>query len=224
VIHRIWKTFSTLDFVERFSKIPNLYVADGHHRCKSASRVAETLRKETNAHIGESEFEYFPVVLFPMDQMRILPYNRVIKNITDETFSTLKNNFGLKKSDSKSPSQKGFVNIFYENDWWEMKLPEPVDDNIVSSLDVAKLQNSILKPLFGIENPRTDNNIHFVGGIRGTAELEKLVNNGKFDLAVSMYPTSIGELIDVSDQGELMPPKSTWFEPKIKSGLIIHTF
>ena len=224
VIHRIWKTFSTLDFVERFSKIPNLYVADGHHRCKSASRVAETLRKETNAHIGESEFEYFPVVLFPMDQMRILPYNRVIKNITDETFSTLKNNFGLKKSDSKSPPQKGFVNIFYENDWWEMMLPEPVDDNIVSSLDVAKLQNSILKPLFGIENPRTDNNIHFVGGIRGTAELEKLVKNGKFDLAVSMYPTSIGELIDVSDQGELMPPKSTWFEPKIKSGLIIHTF
>jgi uncharacterized protein (DUF1015 family) len=224
VIHRIWKTFSTLDFVEGFSKIPKLYVADGHHRCKSASRVAEALRKETNAHIGESEFEYFPVVLFPMDQMRILPYNRVIKNVTDETFSTLKNNFGLKKTGSKSPSQKGFVNLFYRGEWWEMKLPQPVDENIVSSLDVARLQNSILKPLFGIENPRTDKNIHFVGGIRGTAELEKLVNNGKFDLAVSMYPTSIQELIDVSDHGELMPPKSTWFEPKIKSGLIIHTF
>jgi len=224
VIHRIWKTFSTLDFVEGFSKIPKLYVADGHHRCKSASRVAETLRKETNAHIGESEFEYFPVVLFPMDQMRILPYNRVIKNVTDKTFSALKNNFSLKKSDSKSPSQKGFVNIYYEDEWWEMKLPEPVDENIVSSLDVARLQNSIMKPLFGIENPRTDKNIHFVGGIRGTAELEKLVNNGKFNLAVSMYPTSIQELIDVSDHGELMPPKSTWFEPKIKSGLIIHTF
>ena len=224
VIHRIWKTEKTLDFVESFSKIPNLYVADGHHRCKSASRVAEQLRKQTNAHEGESEFEYFPVVLFPMDQMRILPYNRVINDVSDETFSELINRFDTKKTDKKEPSEKGFVNIYFKNEWWSLKLPQPVDKNIVSTLDVARLQNSILEPMFGIKNPRTDENINFVGGIRGTEELERLVNSGKYDLAVSMYPTSIQELIDVSDQGELMPPKSTWFEPKIKSGLIIHTF
>ncbi len=224
VIHRIWKTDKTIDFVEGFSKIPKLYVADGHHRCKSASRVAEKLRAETGAHAGESEFEYFPVVLFPMDQMRILPYNRVIKEVSDETFSELANRFNAKKTDQKEPSEKGFVNIYYKSEWWSLKLPEPVDNNIVSTLDVARLQNSILEPLFGIKNPRTDENINFVGGIRGTEELENLVNSGKYDLAISMYPTSIQELIEVSDQGELMPPKSTWFEPKIKSGLIIHIF
>jgi uncharacterized protein (DUF1015 family) len=128
------------------------------------------------------------------------------------------------KNDKKSPDQKGFVSVYHNGIWWEMQLPDASDDNVVSRLDVARLQDHILRPLFGIENPRTDENIHFVGGIRGTKELEKLVDSGKYDLAVSMYPTSIEELIEVSDHGELMPPKSTWFEPKIKSGLIIHTF
>jgi uncharacterized protein (DUF1015 family) len=224
VIHRIWKTFSTVDFVEGFAQISNFYIADGHHRCKSASRVAEEMRKKDNSHPGEKEYDYFPVVLFPMDQMRILPYNRVLKNVSRETFSELRKRFSLQKTDIKSPKEKGIVAMYYDGSWWEMELPEPSGDNVVSALDAARLQNHILEPFLGIENPRTDKNIHFVGGIRGTAELEKLVNSGKYDLAVSMYPTSIEELIEVSDHGELMPPKSTWFEPKIKSGLIIHTF
>ncbi|MDX1642240.1 MAG: DUF1015 domain-containing protein, partial [Balneolaceae bacterium] len=116
------------------------------------------------------------------------------------------------------------VNLYYDGDWWEMNLPEAKDDKVASSLDAAILQDQILNPFFDIENPRTDNKINFVGGIRGTAELEKVVDSGKYDLAFSMYPTSIQELVNVSDQGELMPPKSTWFEPKLKSGLIIHTF
>ena len=224
VTHKIWKSFTTADIVERFSKIENLYIADGHHRCKSASRVAAILREKRKTFPGESEFEYFPVVLFPMDQMRILPYNRVLKSVPDKTFKKLVDTFEAEKTTNKAPQKKGIVNIYFKKEWWEMELPEPKDDNVASSLDAAILQDQILHPYFNIENPRTDKNINFVGGIRGTEELEKVVDSGKYDLAISMYPTSIQELVDVSDQGELMPPKSTWFEPKLKSGLIIHTF
>lgn len=224
VTHRIWKAFSTVDFVEGFSKIENLYIADGHHRCKSASRVAEMLREKRKTFPGESEFEYFPVVLFPMKQMRILPYNRVLKEVSEETFEQLIEKFDGEKTSTKAPEQKGIINLYYKGEWWEMSLPEAKDDNVASSLDAAIVQDQILSPFFGIENPRTDKKINFVGGIRGTKELEKVVDSGKYELAISMYPTSIQELVDVSDQGELMPPKSTWFEPKLKSGLIIHTF
>jgi len=224
VIHRIWKSFATADMVKGFAEISKLYIADGHHRCKSASRAAEQLRKEQNVFPGEAEFEYFPVVLFPMTQMRILPYNRVIKSVSSETFANLKEEYGLIKTDEKEPAQKGQISLYFNGEWWNMKLPATSSNKVSASLDVARLQEYFLKPVFGIENPRTDKNINFVGGIRGTKELEKLVDNGKYDLAISMYPTSIQELLDVSDQGELMPPKSTWFEPKIKSGLIVHTF
>lgn len=224
VTHRIWKSFTTAEMVKGFAEVSNLYVADGHHRCKSASRAAEQLRKEKNVFPGEAEFEYFPVVLFPMSEMRILPYNRVIKSVSTEKFDQIKDEFGLIKTDQKEPAQKGQVSLYFNGDWWSMKLPAAVSDNVSASLDVARLQDNFLNPVFGIENPRTDKKINFVGGIRGTKELEKLVDNGKYDLAISMYPTSIQELLDVSDRGELMPPKSTWFEPKIKSGLIVHTF
>ena len=224
VTHRIWKTHATADFVEGFSAIKNLYIADGHHRCKSASRVAEQLRKKKGSFPGEAEFEYFPVVLFPMDQMRILPYNRVIKKVSGKQWSHLKKTFTPQETSEKEPSEPGKVSVYYSGQWWELTLPEPASGNVVDSLDVARLQNGVLEPVFGIQNPRTDENISFVGGIRGTKELEKLVDSGKAELAISMYPTSIQELLDVSDQGELMPPKSTWFEPKIKSGFIVHTF
>ena len=224
VLHQVWRAKAPAEFVEAFSKVENLYVADGHHRCKSASRVAEALRAEDNSYPGEAEYDYFPVVLFPMEQMRILPYNRVIKKVSDEQVQALKTTFGLKPSLIKSPEKKGIISVYFDGQWWEMKLPAGEAGDVVSGLDAARLQDHILEPVFGIENPRTDENISFVGGIRGTEELEKLVDAGKADLAISMYPTSIKELVDVSDAGELMPPKSTWFEPKIKSGLIIHTF
>ena len=224
VTHRIWKTHSTADFVEKFSQIKHLYIADGHHRCKSASRAAEELRKKKGIFPGEAESEYFPVVLFPMKEMKILPYNRIIKKVTDDHWNALTSEFILNPVDFKEPKEKGTVCVYYDGSWYELKLPEPTPDAVVASLDAARLQNFILNPIFGIENPRTDKNIHFVGGIRGAAELEKLVDSGKAGLAFSMYPTSIQELVNVSDKGELMPPKSTWFEPKIKSGFIVHTF
>jgi uncharacterized protein (DUF1015 family) len=156
--------------------------------------------------------------------MRILPYNRIIKSVSDAQFKTMKDQFGLIKTEIKAPAKKGVISIYYSGEWWEMELPRPASNDVVASLDVARLQDGVLEPLFGIKNPRTDKNINFVGGIRGTNELEKLVDTGKAEMAISMYPTSIQELLDVSDHGELMPPKSTWFEPKIKSGFIVHTF
>jgi len=156
--------------------------------------------------------------------MKILPYNRVIKSVSEKKFNEIEKKFNLTQTDQKSPAKKGYISIYYSGKWWSMELPGASSESISSSLDVARLQDGFLNPEFGIENPRTDKNISFVGGIRGTKELEKLVDAGKYDLAISMYPTDIQELLDVSDAGELMPPKSTWFEPKIKSGLIVHTF
>lgn len=224
VWHRIWKISAPASLVEAFSAIPRLYVADGHHRCKSASRVAETLRREKGTFPGEAEFEYFPAVLFPIDQMEILPYNRVLKSVGREQFEELAARFSITENAGPTPDKKGKISIYYEGTWYGLSLPEPEKDDAVSRLDVSLLQEKILSPLFGINNPRTDPNIDFVGGIRGTAELERLVDTGRADLAISMFPTAIRELIDVSDEGKLMPPKSTWFEPKIRSGLIIHTF
>ena len=224
VWHRIWKVEAPADMVEAFSSIPKLYVADGHHRCKSASRTAEELRKEDGTPPGEAEYDYFPAVLFPINEMQILPYNRILKKVTEDQFETLLSTLSLSKGASPTPDKKGHISVFYRGDWYGAPLPAPEGEDAVSKLDVARLQNQVLSPLFGIENPRTDANIDFVGGIRGTEELERLVNEGIADLAISMYPTAIEELIDVSDEGQLMPPKSTWFEPKIRSGLIIHTF
>lgn len=224
VIHKLWKTDKPVNFVEAFAKLENLYIADGHHRCKSASRVSETLRKQDNSFPGEAEYDYFPVVLFPMSQMKILPYNRIIKTVTSDQFDKLKESFNLQKTEVKSPEIKGNISIYYEGVWWKTSLPELDGDSAVSTLDAARLQKLILEPVFDIQDIRTDDNIAFVGGSRGTDELEKLVDKKKADLAISMYPTGIDELVEVSDRGELMPPKSTWFEPKVKSGTIVHTF
>jgi len=224
VFHRIWRIQSPAEVAEAFTQIPHLYVADGHHRCKSASRAAEELREKRNTHPGEAEYEYFPAVLFPLDQMKILPYNRIILSVSDEQFQALVSGFNLTKNAPAAPPNKGKVSLYFDGNWHGLMLPDPQTDHAVEQLDVTRLQKTILSPVFNIENPRTDSNIDFVGGIRGTGELEKLVDSGKADLAISMYPTAIEELVDVSDQGELMPPKSTWFEPKLRSGLIIHTF
>jgi len=224
VAHRIWKLFTTADLVEAFSKVENLYIADGHHRCKSASRVSANLRERDRSFPGEAEYDYFPVVLFPMSQMKILPYNRLILRARKSQAEEMFKKFNAKKTDEKSPGKKGELSVYFDGEWRKLTLPEARTDSVVSNLDAARLQLKILKPIFGIDNPRINTNIEFVGGIRGTEELERRVDSGEADIAISMYPTSIKELVDVSDAGELMPPKSTWFEPKLKSGIIIHTF
>lgn len=224
VSHTIWKITDTKPFVNAFTSIPRLYIADGHHRCKSASRAAHEMRSQDPDYSGKEEYNFFPAVLFPMADMNILAYNRVVHTIPDNFWETLNTQFNLEKNADPEPSKKGTVSLYINSSWFGLDLPLPDNPNSVERLDVHRLQESLLDPLLGISDPRRDENISFVGGIRGTEELEKLVDSGKADLAISMYPTGIEELIEVSDEGLLMPPKSTWFEPKLRSGLLVHTF
>lgn len=224
VRHEVWKVSETQDLESAFEKVANLYIADGHHRCKSASRAAEKLRKNNPDHSGEEEYNFFPAVLFPMSQMEILAYNRVVFSVPDDFIIQLNKNFELGENASPEPQEKGMVSIYMGDSWKKIQLPKPENPTSVEKMDAQRLQRYLLEPILGITDPRRDKNISFVGGIRGTEELEKLVNSGKAELAISMYPTSIEELVEVSDDGLLMPPKSTWFEPKLRSGLIVHTF
>ncbi|MBP3193368.1 DUF1015 domain-containing protein [Natronogracilivirga saccharolytica] len=221
VIHRVWQVRDPRAFVDAFRNVEKLYVADGHHRCKSASRVAEKLR---DGDYGDEEFEFFPAVIIPMDEMRILSYNRIIHNIPQDFLEKLGASFELTADVHPAPQEPGNISLYTGGRWYGLQLPGASDDDAVAKLDVSRLHKHILLPLLGIENQRTDPNISFVGGIRGTEELERLVDEGKAGLAISMYPTSIEELTAVADNGQLMPPKSTWFEPKLRSGLLVHTF
>ena len=218
-------------FVTNFKKVPALYIADGHHRCASAVRVGQK-RKESNPnHTGNEEYNYFLAVIFPDTQLQIMDYNRVLKdmnNLTrDEFMFELKKNFDCeehKGSEPYKPEKPHTFGMFPPCKQWFKLTAKPgtyPDNDPVNTLDVSILQKNLLAPILGIGDPRTDNRIDFVGGIRGLKELEKRVNEGEA-VAFSMYPTSIKQLMDIADAGEVMPPKSTWFEPKLRSGLFIH--
>jgi uncharacterized protein (DUF1015 family) len=216
------------NLVAEFAKVDYLYVADGHHRAASGSRTRK-LRKEANKnHTGNEEYNYFLTVLFPGNQLKILPYNRAVKDLyglDSKTFmERLGDSFEVSETDQPSPAEIHTFCMYLDNKWYKMKAKDSsIDSNDpVKGLDVSILQNNVLTPLLGIEDPRTDNRIHFVGGIRGTKELEKLVNSGEFKVAFSMYPTRVEDIMNVAKVGEVMPPKSTWFEPKLRSGLIVH--
>ncbi|MCH8486739.1 MAG: DUF1015 family protein [Candidatus Cyclonatronum sp.] len=224
VQHTIWKQPAAGELYRAFSALPALYVADGHHRCKSASRLVEHMRETNPNHTGEEEYNFFPAVIFPKNQMEILPYNRVIHKADAAAFEHFRSEMKLKPTDNPVPGKKGDVCVYYRGSWYTFTLPQPGAADPVSLLDAARLQQFVFEPYFGIGNPRTDANISFIGGIRGTAELEKLVDSGKAALGFSVYPTGMQELMDVSDAGLLMPPKSTWFEPKLRSGLLVHLF
>lgn len=224
VKHTLWKAENPQALILAFSDIPTVYIADGHHRCASASRAAHELESHNPAHSGKEEYNFFPAVLFPKDEMQILSYNRIIFDIPEDFISILEKNFTLQKESGPTPSDKGDICIYAEGNWYGLTLPDSQKNDAASKLDVARLQEYILEPMLNITDQRTDTNISFVGGKRGTEELERLVDSGSASMAISMYPTSIDELIDVSDAGLLMPPKSTWFEPKLRSGLLIHTF
>lgn len=227
VRHTIWKIDEPRAFADQFEDVDHLYVADGHHRCKAASRAAEALRSSRLAN-SKAEFEFFPAVLFPMEEMRILAYNRIVRElpVTPEAFlDSLRQKFDIRVgSGQKTPDERGTICLYLAGQWHTLTLPEPADDTIVHELDVALLSEHLLEPELSITDPRRDPNLDFVGGRRGTDELERLVNEGKAELAISMYPTSAEELLAVSDTGQLMPPKSTWFEPKLRSGLLVHVF
>lgn len=227
VRHTLWQIADIEATVEAFREVDHLYIADGHHRCKAASRAAEVLRSKESPN-PDAEFEYFPAVLFPMEDMRILAYNRVVRQlpVTPEAFmDSLESKFDVEvDSGKKVPDHPGTVCLYLCGRWHTMKLPQSRDGSLAHNLDVARLSEHLLETELGISDPRRDPNLDFVGGIRGTAELERLIDEGKAELAISMYPTSVEELLAVSDAGLLMPPKSTWFEPKLRSGLLVHVF
>lgn len=224
VQHTIWKVDDPDFLVSAFSNIPQIYVADGHHRCASAARTAKKFASQNPKHSGEEAYNYFPAVLFPANQMEILAYNRVVFSLADNFLALLKEQFDVRKSANPVPPKKGMVSFYLNDNWYGITLKDPVKNDPASKLDISLLQEQVLTPILGIKDQRTDSNIDFVGGIRGIEELERLVDNGEAELGISLYPTSIKELLDVSDAGQLMPPKSTWFEPKLRSGLLVHTF
>ena len=200
-----------------------IYIADGHHRCASAVKVGLQRRKEGVVQ----ESDYFLSVLFPESELKILDYNRVLKDLNGKTvkeiLSQVEEHFVVEEADTAvSPAKKGEFGMLLDDKWYKLTIKEEyLSDDAVEGLDVSLLQDYVLNPIFGIKNPKTDNRIDFVGGIRGLGELERR-NKVDCSAAFSMYPTSIGELFAVADEGKLMPPKSTWFEPKLRSGLFIH--
>ena len=228
--HRGWKIADTEKIsaiYEAFHQMNALYIADGHHRAASAVRVGVKRREEHPGYTGEEEFNYFLSVIFPDDELMIMDYNRVVRELNgltpEEFLSGIKKVFDVEKLDkAEHPKRKGQVTLFLEDKWYLLTLkPEYENCDPVEGLDVSILQKQILEPVLGIQDPKTDKRIDFVGGIRGLSELERRVHTD-MKAAFAMYPTSIGELFAVADAGLLMPPKSTWFEPKLRSGLFIH--
>jgi len=226
--HTIWRVPTYDPLVTAFAEVPYLYIADGHHRAASASRACADLKESGFGFIGNEEYSVFQCVLFPDNQLRILPYNRIVRDLNGmsqvEFLARVKESFVISQSASSSPETRGQWSMYLDSQWYGLSLRDTVEkpSGVVESLDVSILQDRLLDPILGIKDVRTDKRIDFVGGIRGTAELEKLVNEGKAAVAFSLYATTIDDLLKVSDAGEIMPPKSTWFEPKLRDGLLSH--
>lgn len=202
------------------NQLTNLYIADGHHRTSAALHAKQRIGAQAT-----KEASFFPGAAFPESQSKILAYNRVIKkSVSDAQWNSLKTSFHLGPSDQQAPTQKAEFKLYFRQKWWKGIFDTIQNDETSISLDVDYLQKQILEPVFGIENPRTDENIDFIGGFNSTDEIEKWIQNGEATMGFSLYPTQVSELLAVADSGGLMPPKSTWFEPKLSSGFFIHTF
>lgn len=234
ILHTLWivsdkKVINRL--VRLFDAISYMYIADGHHRAKSAAMVGEIRKKENPNHTGKEEYNWFLAVLFPHNQLRILDYNRVVKDLNglteNEFLKKIGEKFDIQESCCRKYARPTTSNQFgmYLNHKWYVLLAKPGSfntDDPVDRLDVSILQNNLLAPLLGINNPRNNSRIDFVGGIRGLAELERRVDSGEMAVAFALYPASINQLMSIADAGKIMPPKSTWFEPKLRSGLVVH--
>jgi uncharacterized protein (DUF1015 family) len=226
--HTIWRVPNYDPLVQAFSDVPYLYIADGHHRAASASRARAELKEQSFANIGNEEYNSFQCVLFPDSQLRILPYNRVVRDLnglsTEEFLARVSESFLMTENASPEPSEPNRWSMYLDGRWYGLALRDDTEKptGLVESLDVSILQDRLLDSILGIKDVRTDKRIDFVGGIRGTEELEKLVKDRKAAVAFSLYPTTIDDLLQVSDAGEIMPPKSTWFEPKLRDGLLSH--
>lgn len=229
--HKVWVIAGKNDVAairERLGRLNAVYIADGHHRCASAVRVGLMRREACPGYTGEEEFNYFLSVLFPDEELRIMDYNRVVKDLNgyspEDFLNKISENFQVERAGSVAfrPDRKGRFGMYLRDTWYILSAKEHIlSGDAVKGLDVSLLQDHLLAPVLGIQDPRSDKRIDFVGGIRGLEELERRVHTDAA-AAFSLYPTSMGELFAVADAGRLMPPKSTWFEPKLRSGLFLH--
>jgi uncharacterized protein (DUF1015 family) len=224
--HTVWRVAGGADWIKAFERVPLTYIADGHHRAASAARVARLRRERNPGHTGNEDYNWFLTVLFPASELKILPYNRIVFDLNGNSpadfLTRVKAQFGLEEGAAASPDAVGKVSMYFGGKWYGLRCPADPKADPVSRLDVSVLQDKLLAPLLGIEDPRTSKRIDFVGGIRGPEELERRVRSGEMALGISLYPTTIDQLLAVADAGEIMPPKSTWFEPKLRSGLFVH--
>ncbi len=228
VTHTGWRVVCEKELLEACTAIDLAYVADGHHRSASAARAAVELKKGNPKHDGTEEYNWFLAVLFPASQLDILPYNRVVLDLHgkthEEVLTALEGLGTLQKTEEATPKQSMSCCVYLGKSygWYQLVFDGIETNDPIASLDVDLLQQRVLTPLFGIGDPRSDTRIDFVGGIRGTEELESRVDTGDAAIAFSMYATTIEQLLDVADANLIMPPKSTWFEPKLRSGLFVH--
>lgn len=228
VEHIIWRVEQTADLVADFAEVPALYIADGHHRVASANRARQILREQAGGAGGD--YDFFAAAMFPAEELKILAYNRTVKDLNDlsdeEFLARARKSFVVSETSVHVPERRGEFCLYLSGKWYKLtfniaflRKPNPVD-----ALDVSLLQDFLLAPVLGIKDARTDERIQFVGGARGTKYLEKLVNEKRARAAFSLFPTAIDDLLLISDAGEIMPPKSTWFEPKLRDGLLVHLF
>ncbi|MBA3346751.1 MAG: DUF1015 domain-containing protein [Gemmatimonadales bacterium] len=228
VRHTVWRVPDPAPFLKAFESLNHVYVADGHHRSASAWRAGAELKAKNPAHTGSEEYNWFLAVLFPATQLRILPYNRLVRDLNGLSPADLLARLApvgrVARTEDPRPRRAGMFCFYLAGSWYRIELEgHSVDkQDPIRSLDVSLLQDRILGPILGIGDPRTDKRIDFVGGIRGTAELERRVDSGEVAIAFALYPTSLDQLMAVADAGDVMPPKSTWFEPKLRSGLFVH--
>lgn len=227
VTHTLWTVKETSKWVEAFKKVPALYIADGHHRAASASRARTELTKRLPQHTDKEGCHFVLAVAFPAKELQVLPYHRILRDLNglspEQVLTRLSEQFLITPHANPNPP-KGEFSIYLAKKWIGLKPRSPLSGSasVIDSLDVSILQSQVLAPIFGIQDPRTDKRIDFVGGIRGTRELERLVDSGLATIAFSLHPTSIEDLMKIADAGEIMPPKSTWFEPKLRDGILSH--
>ncbi len=214
--------------IQAFARIPYLYIADGHHRTASAGRVAAVRRAQNRLHHGEEEYNFFPAVLFPAEQLRILAYNRALRGLSnwqpEDFLRRLRREFNRVDNASAVPQQQGDVSVYCLSRWHTFQLKPETAHDPVALLDLSRLQKQLLEPYWGIRDQRTDARLDFIGGKNSAQQLQQLVDRGQAQIGISLFPPSLAELFAVSDRSELMPPKSTWFEPKLRSGLFVHGF
>ncbi|MDD2765646.1 MAG: DUF1015 family protein [Opitutaceae bacterium] len=225
--HTVWRIAGGGEWVAAFGRVPQLYIADGHHRAASAARVARLRRERNPRHAGAEDYNWFLCVIFPASELKILPYNRIVPDLNGHALAAflekVRAGFDLEENAPPAPAGTGRVSMYLGGQWYGLRCPVDPRADPVARLDVSVLQNRLLAPILGIDDPRTSRRIDFVGGIRGTDELARRVD-ARGGVAFSLYPVTVAQLMDIADAGQIMPPKSTWFEPKLRSGLFIHTF